>query len=118
MASAQHTNHQEIWRPEVVPANPNHQLDAMIAKLNELGYDVGCKIYDGCLVRRKQHSKLPQRVITACEEHIEAETGLKMRLWEKCLLCGEKLAACTCANAQEPCLDCGETFARCMCDGQ
>ena len=70
------------------------------------------------IVRRKQHSKLPQRVITACEEHIEAETGLKMRLWEKCLLCGEKLAACTCANAQEPCLDCGETFARCMCDGQ
>ena len=47
-----------------------------------------------------------------------AETGLKMRLWEKCLLCGEKLAACTCANAQEPCLDCGETFARCMCDGE
>ena len=74
--------------------------------------------YDGCLVRRKQHSKLPQHVIVACEEHIEAETGLKMRLWEKCLLCGEKLAACTCANAQEPCLDCGETFARCMCDGQ
>ena len=93
-------------------------LDAMIAKLDELGYDVGCKIYDGCLVRRKQQCKLPQRVITACEEHIEAETGLKMRLWEKCLLCGEKLAACTCANAQEPCLDCGETFARCMCDGQ
>ena len=93
-------------------------LDAMIAKLNELGYDVGCKIYDGCLVRRKQQCKLPQRVITACEEHIEAETGLKMRLWEKCLLCGEKLAACTCANAQEPCLDCGETFAQCMCDGQ
>ena len=55
---------------------------------------------------------------TACEEHIEAETGLKTRLWEKCLLCGEKLAACTCANAQEPCLDCGETFAQCMCDGQ
>ena len=93
-------------------------LDAMIVKLNELGYDVGCKIYDGCLVRRKQQCKLPQRVITACEEHIEAETGLKMRLWEKCLLCGEKLAACTCANAQEPCLDCGETFAQCMCDGQ
>eukprot|EP01043_Picozoa_sp_COSAG02_P060597 COSAG02_NODE_7951_length_2774_cov_1.891589_2_plen_493_part_00 len=65
-------------------------LDAMITKLNELGYDVGCKIYDGCLVRRKQQCKLPQRVITACEEHIEAETGLKMRLWEKCLLCGHK----------------------------
>jgi hypothetical protein len=29
------------------------------------------------------------------------ETGFKMRLWEKCLLCGEKLAAC-CACAQEP----------------
>ena len=93
-------------------------MSTSTSKLNELGYYVGCKIYDGCLVRRKQHSKLPQRVITACEEHIEAETGLKMRLWEKCLLCGEKLAACTCANAQEPCLDCGETFARCMCDGQ
>ena len=51
-------------------------------------------------------------------EHIEAETGLKTWLWEKCLLCAEKLAACSCANAQEPCLDCGETFARCMCDGQ
>ena len=42
-------------------------LNAMIAKLNELGYDVGCKIYDGCLLRRKQQCKLPQRVIMACE---------------------------------------------------
>ena len=70
------------------------------------------------IVNRVDDGMMPQRVITACEEHIEAETGLEMRLWEKCLLCGEKLAACTCANAQEPCLDCGEPFARCMCDGQ
>ena len=46
----------------------------------ELGYDVGCKIYDGCLVRRKQQCKLPQRVITACEEHIEAVSGAFDRL--------------------------------------
>ena len=55
-------------------------LDAMIAKLNQLAYDVGCKIYDGCLVRRKQQCKLPQRVITACEEHIEAVSGAFDRL--------------------------------------
>ena len=63
----------------------------MIAKLNELGFDVGCKIYDGCLVRRKQHSKLPQRVITACEEHIEGDRP--QTALEKCLL-AERRAAC------------------------
>ena len=40
-------------------------------------------------MQHSKHNKLPQRVIMACEEHIEAETGLKMRLWEKYLRCGE-----------------------------
>ena len=91
-------------------------LDAMIKKLTTMEYDVGCKIYDGCLVRRKQCSKLPKRVVAACEGHIEAETGFRMRLWEKCLMCGEKLADCTCEGAQQPCLHCGEVYARCTCD--
>ena len=91
-------------------------LDAMVEKLAEMGYDVGCKIYDGSLVRRKQCSKLPKRVIAECEGHIKAETGFRVRLWEKCLMCGEKLADCKCEGAQQPCLDCGEVYARCTCD--
>ena len=88
--SSHHKNLQKLHRRTSTPVAYNdvsrlHSqerlcLDAMIAKLNELGYDVGCKIYDGCLVRRKQQCKLPQRVITACEEHIEAVSGAFDRL--------------------------------------
>jgi hypothetical protein len=91
-------------------------LDAMVEKLARMQYDVGCKIYDGCLVRRKQCRKLPKRVIASCEGHIETVTGFRVRLWEKCLMCGEKLDDCRCEGAQQPCLDCGKVFARCTCD--
>ena len=91
-------------------------LNAMVDKLTELGYEVGCKIYDGCLIRRKKHMKLPADVIVACEAAIKAKTGLKMPLWEKCLLCGEKLKDCACPSAQIPCIDCGEIFVGCMCE--
>ena len=46
-------------------------LDAMIAKLNELGYDVGCKIYDGCL---RPDSGPAQ--ITVCENCSSAQVEL------------------------------------------
>ena len=71
-------------------------LNATIEKLSELEYEVGCKIFDGCLVRRKVDPDLPRSVIEQCESHILAKTGYKMRLWEKCLMCGEKLADCGC----------------------
>ena len=77
-------------------------LNAMIAELNRLDYAVGCKIYDGCLVRRKKDRELPASVIASCEQCIEKTTGLKMRLWEKCLTCGEKLADCTCPICVDP----------------
>ena len=36
-------------------------------------------------------------VIQACEMAIVHETGYRLKLWEKCLMCGEKLACCACA---------------------
>ena len=88
----------------------------MIKELNEQGYEVGCKIYDGCLVQRKEAIKLPRAVIASCVRRIEVDCGFTMPLWEKCLRCGEKLGDCTCRGALEPCIDCGETFAACACE--
>ena len=55
------------------------------------------KIYDGCLVRVKPDSAIvPHQVLEQAEGAILTKTRISMRCWEKCLLCGEKLAECAC----------------------
>eukprot|EP01046_Picozoa_sp_COSAG06_P060472 COSAG06_NODE_12879_length_1317_cov_1.055008_1_plen_245_part_00 len=71
-------------------------LDAVIAELGKQGYEVGCKIFDGCLVRRKKAATLPASLVVACEAAVLRDTGLAMPLWEKCLICGDKLKCCSC----------------------
>jgi hypothetical protein len=71
-------------------------LDAIITELGKQGYEVGCKIFDGCLVRRKEAATLPASLVVACEGAVLRDTGLAMPLWEKCLICGEKLKCCSC----------------------
>ena len=65
-------------------------LDALIESLASSGYETCVKIYDGCLVRAKDGvPMLPPEVLDAAAEHILAKTKIRMRCWEKCLLCGE-----------------------------
>ena len=65
-------------------------LDALIESLASNGYETCVKIYDGCLVRAKDGvPMLPPEVLDAAAEHILAKTKIRMRCWEKCLLCGE-----------------------------
>ena len=71
-------------------------LMAVVGKLRELGRVVLCLIYDGCLVRREGEGPLGDDVIRACEAAIAHKTGYRLKLWEKCLMCGEKLASCSC----------------------
>jgi len=44
---------------------------------------------------------LPPEVLDAAAEHILAKTKIRMRCWEKCLLCGEILARCGCNGRKE-----------------
>jgi hypothetical protein len=73
-------------------------LLAVEGALKRLGRDVCCPIFDGCLVRRVAEGSLGDDVIQACERAIVEQTGYQLKLWEKCLLCGEKLHECTCAR--------------------
>jgi hypothetical protein len=71
-------------------------LQAIEGKVRELGRDVRCPIFDGCLIGRLDDGVLSEDFIRACEGAIHDKTGYNLKLWEKCLICGEKLHDCGC----------------------
>ena len=52
------------------------------------------------MVRRKEVATLPASLVEACEAAVLRDTGLAMPLWEKCLVCGEKLKCCSWTDAE------------------
>ena len=75
-------------------------LQAIEGQVRDLGYIVRCPIFDGCLVERKGDEPLSGDFIRACEGATRVKTGYNLKLWEKCLLCGEKLHECACVGLQ------------------
>ena len=71
-------------------------LMAIVKHLQASDYTVRTLIYDGCLVGRKDSGPLSDEVIASCELAIQEDTDYQLKLWEKCLHCGQKLAQCTC----------------------
>jgi hypothetical protein len=68
----------------------------IVKHLRASDYTVRTLIYDGCLVGRKGDGPLPDELIASCEGAVNEQTGYQLKLWEKCLHCGQKLAQCTC----------------------
>ena len=68
---------------------------AIVKHLQASNYTVRTLIYDGCLVGRKDSGPLSNKVIASCKLAIQEGTGYRLKLWEKCLHCGQKLAQCT-----------------------
>jgi hypothetical protein len=75
-------------------------LQAIEGKVRELDRVVRCPIFDGCLIERKGEEPLSGDFIRACEGAIHDMTGYNLKLWEKCLICGEKLHECVCAGRE------------------
>jgi hypothetical protein len=71
-------------------------LMEIVKHLQHSDYTVRTLIYDGCLVGRKGDGPLPDELIASCEGAVNEQTGYQLKLWEKCLHCGQKLAQCAC----------------------
>ena len=81
----------------------NIVLTAMDEYFQKEGYNVDVLVYDGMMVRRRHGSHpVPPEMLRACEDYVCEKTRYPIRLEEKCLGCGSKLAACGCADKTVP----------------
>eukprot|EP01043_Picozoa_sp_COSAG02_P015550 COSAG02_NODE_665_length_18739_cov_9.192918_2_plen_1287_part_00 len=81
----------------------NIVLKTMDHYFQEEGYSVDVLVYDGMMVRRRHGTNpVPLDMLRNCEDYVYHKTGYPIRLEEKCLGCGSKLAACKCADKTVP----------------
>jgi hypothetical protein len=71
-------------------------LMSIVKHMQASDYTVRTLIYDGCLIGRKSDEPLSDELIVSCERAVQQDTSYQLKLWEKCLHCGQKLSQCVC----------------------